>query len=161
MLQTVNEDWWHIEARSAAFSHSYYTVALNRIGVEKFYSGDKGVEKVVGPFFGSTYITAPDGSRTKVICTFYEIKKQPKIRNDSCNLFEFIVFFFTISFQSLTRNRNGILYAELDLNLCQQMKDCFGFKHSQRWPNYIENFKRAADISFQPQIIQSDNNKID
>lgn len=66
MLQTVNEDWWPIEARSAASSHSYFTVALNRIGIEKFYSGNGGVEKVLGPFFGSTYIAAPDGSRTKV-----------------------------------------------------------------------------------------------
>lgn len=70
MLQTVNEDWWHIEARSAAISHSYYTVALNRIGVEKFSIGNGTAEKVVGPFFGSSYITAPDGSRTKVCVEF-------------------------------------------------------------------------------------------
>lgn len=66
MLQTVNEDWWPIEARSAASSHSFYTVALNRIGIEKFNKSGESEEKVVGPFFGSTYITAPDGCRTKV-----------------------------------------------------------------------------------------------
>lgn len=72
------------------------------------------------------------------------------------NSIEIIEFFSSSRLQSLSRNRDGILYAELDLNLCQQMKEQFGFEHSQRWPDYIENFKRAAHISFEPQIIRSD-----
>lgn len=69
----MGEHWWPIEARSAAFSNSYYVVALNRVGVEKhFYeTSDFGAkEKTVGPFYGSTYISAPDGRRTKVIKMF-------------------------------------------------------------------------------------------
>lgn len=57
--------WWPIEARSAAFAHSFYTVAINRVGTET-YQLRSGGTKTLGPCFGSTYIAAPDGSRSKV-----------------------------------------------------------------------------------------------
>lgn len=147
MLQTVNEDWWHIEARSAAISHSYYTVALNRIGVERFRSENRGGEKVVGPFFGSSYITAPDGSRTKVIECGYWSHAKFKMSDFWCHP------------QSLSRDRDGILYAELDLNMCQLVKKEMGFDQSQRWPEYIDNLMRAAHVSYEPQIIRCHSKK--
>lgn len=70
VFQAVNEHWWPIEARSAAFAHSYYTVAINRVGTEEFQvnnaTDNNTIKKTFGPCFGSTFISAPDGSRTKV-----------------------------------------------------------------------------------------------
>ncbi|XP_055316237.1 beta-ureidopropionase-like isoform X2 [Sitodiplosis mosellana] len=114
----VNEHWWPVEARSAAFDHSYYTVAINRVGTEKF-TLESGAKKVFGPCFGSTYITAPDGGRTK----------------------------------SLSRHRDGMLYAELDLDLCKQMREKCGFHESHRLSYYKNKWIQAADTSYIPQII--------
>lgn len=61
--------------------------------------------------------------------------------------------------KSLSRDRDGILYAELDLNMCQLVKEQCGFDQSQRWPEYIDNFRRAAHASYEPQIIRSDGSK--
>ncbi len=46
-----------------------FSVNINRIGTEvypnEFTSGDKkGPKKAFGHFYGSSYVTAPDGSRT-------------------------------------------------------------------------------------------------
>lgn len=47
-----------------------------------------------GYFYGSSYVAAPDGSRTP----------------------------------GLSRNRDGLLVTELDLNLCRQVNDIWNFK---------------------------------
>lgn len=95
----MSEPLWGIEARNAAIANSYYTVAINRVGSEEFpnefTSGDgKPAHTVFGHFYGSSYIAAPDGSRTP----------------------------------SLSRVQDGLIFADLDLNLCRQMKDSWGFK---------------------------------
>ncbi|RWS07912.1 beta-ureidopropionase-like protein [Dinothrombium tinctorium] len=65
----LSEHLWPIEARNAAIANSYFTCAINRVGSEtfpnEFTSGDgKPAHKTFGHFYGSSYITAPDGSRT-------------------------------------------------------------------------------------------------
>ena len=80
---------WPIEARNAAIANSYFTCAINRVGTEtfprwvistrvsisidftwhffsrEFSSGDgKPAHKDFGHFYGSSYVAAPDGSRT-------------------------------------------------------------------------------------------------
>jgi len=80
-------------------ANSYYTCAINRVGTEvfpnKYTSGDgREAHNEFGHFYGSTYITAPDGSRTP----------------------------------GLSRHKDGLLIGELDLNLCRQMKDIWGFR---------------------------------
>lgn len=60
---------WPIEARCAAIANNYFTVAINRIGTEvfehEFTSGDgKPAHRDFGHFYGSSYVAAPDGSRT-------------------------------------------------------------------------------------------------
>jgi len=67
--QGLSEHLWPIEARCAAIANSYYTCAINRVGTEffenEFTSGDgKPAHHNFGFFYGSSYITAPDGSRT-------------------------------------------------------------------------------------------------
>ncbi|XP_050324662.1 beta-ureidopropionase [Bactrocera neohumeralis] len=65
----LSEPLWGIEARNAAIANSYFTVAINRVGSEEFpneyTSGDgKKAHKVFGPFYGSSYVAAPNGART-------------------------------------------------------------------------------------------------
>lgn len=67
----LSEPLWGIEARNAAIANSYFTVAINRIGTEhfpnEFTNADGGdARKDFGPFYGSSYVTAPDGCRTPV-----------------------------------------------------------------------------------------------
>lgn len=66
-----SEPLWGIEARNAAIANSYFTCAINRVGTEhypnSFTSADGGAaHKDMGPFYGSSYVAAPDGSRTPV-----------------------------------------------------------------------------------------------
>jgi beta-ureidopropionase len=65
----LSEPLWPIEARCAAIANNYFTAAINRIGTESFpnafTSGDgKESHNEFGHFYGSSYIGAPNGSRT-------------------------------------------------------------------------------------------------
>ncbi|KAH8407703.1 hypothetical protein KR222_011044 [Zaprionus bogoriensis] len=121
----LSEPLWSIEARNAAIANSYFTVAINRVGTEEFpneyTSGDgRPAHKEFGPFYGSSYVAAPDGSRTP----------------------------------SLSRCADGLLVTELDLNLCRQVKDFWGFRQTQRLPLYAASLQKASELDFQPQIVR-------
>jgi len=65
----LSEPLWPIEARCASIANNYFTAAINRIGTEsfpnEFTSGDgRDAHHDFGHFYGSSYVTAPDGSRT-------------------------------------------------------------------------------------------------
>lgn len=65
----LSEPLWGIEARNAAVANGYFTCAINRVGSEtfpnQFTSGDgKPAHTEFGHFYGSSYITAPNGTRT-------------------------------------------------------------------------------------------------
>ncbi|XP_015112877.1 beta-ureidopropionase [Diachasma alloeum] len=65
----LSEPLWPVEARCAAIANSYFTCAINRVGTEtfpnEFTSGDgKPAHKDFGHFYGSSYVTAPNGTRT-------------------------------------------------------------------------------------------------
>ena len=60
---------WGIEARCAAIANHYFSVGINRVGTESypnpFTSGDgKAPKTEFGMFYGSSYVAAPDASRT-------------------------------------------------------------------------------------------------
>lgn len=115
----LSEPLWGIEARCAAVANSYYTFAINRVGTEKFpnefTSGDgKKAHGDLGHFYGSSYVTGPDGTRTPVILDQLQKKY----------LFYLKKFFF----QGLSRIRDGLLVTEIDLNMCRQVKDDWGFR---------------------------------
>uniref|UniRef100_A0AC11CNK6 Beta-ureidopropionase 1 n=1 Tax=Ovis aries TaxID=9940 RepID=A0AC11CNK6_SHEEP len=98
-IGALSESLWPIEARNAAIANHCFTCAINRVGQEhfpnEFTSGDgKKAHRDFGYFYGSSYVAAPDGSRTP----------------------------------GLSRTRDGLLVAELDLNLCRQVNDIWGFK---------------------------------
>ncbi|XP_031622262.1 beta-ureidopropionase [Contarinia nasturtii] len=120
----LSEPLWGIEARNAAIANSYFTVAINRVGTEhfsnEFTSADgKAAHKDFGPFYGSSYVTAPNGVRTP----------------------------------GLSRDEDGLLIVEMDLNLCRQVKDFWGFRMTQRLAEYGRDFSRAAEDNYQPQTI--------
>jgi len=65
----LSEHLWHVEARNAAIANNVFTVGINRVGTEvypnKFTSGDgKPAHNEFGHFYGSSYVTAPDGTGT-------------------------------------------------------------------------------------------------
>nr|XP_022343798.1 beta-ureidopropionase-like [Crassostrea virginica]XP_022343799.1 beta-ureidopropionase-like [Crassostrea virginica] len=120
----LSEPLWSIEARNAAIANSFYTCAINRVGTEwfehEFTSGDgQPAHKKIGHFYGSSYVAAPDGSRTP----------------------------------GLSRTRDGLLVAELDLNLCQQVREQFGFQDTQRLEMYAESLSKCVKPDFRPDVV--------
>lgn len=71
----LSEPLWSIEARNAAIANHYFACAINRVGTEtfpnEFTSGDgRPAHRDFGHFYGSSYVAAPDGSRSQVHFTF-------------------------------------------------------------------------------------------
>lgn len=122
---SLSEPLWGIEARNAAIANGYYTCAINRVGTEifehEFTSGNgKPAHKDFGHFYGSSYVAAPNGSRTP----------------------------------GLSRTKTGLLVAEMDLNMCRQVKDHWGFQMTQRLDLYAEFLPKVLEPNFKPQIIR-------
>lgn len=122
----LSEHLWAVEARNAAIANSYFTCAINRVGSEKFpnefTSGDgKPAHKEFGHFYGSSYVTAPDGTRTP----------------------------------GLSRVKDGLLIAQIDLNLCRQIKDKWGFTMTQRLDMYAKSLSEAVKPEYEPQLISN------
>lgn len=164
-------------------ANSYFTCAINRVGTEVFpneFSSANGrpAHRDFGHFYGSSYVAAPDGSRTPVrrischihiyhiyihityisfyIVYIYLSNSCNKARSDletksllpsSCNSSttlrivrkclklwrwtnRLIILLPLIVLQGLSRTNDGLLVAELDLNLCRQIKDKWGFRVS-------------------------------
>lgn len=118
------EPLWSVEGRNAAIANSYYVCSINRVGTETFPNefsiGDgKPAGKSLGPFFGSSYVAAPDASRSP----------------------------------SLARHKDGLLVADLDLNLCRQTADRWGFRMTARYPLYAKLLSNYIKPGYEPQII--------
>merc|ERR1712080_81001 len=121
----LSEPMWPIEARNAAIANHYFACAINRVGTEvfprEFSSGDgKPAHQDFGHFYGSSYVAAPDGSRTP----------------------------------GLSRVRDGVILAEVDLNLCRQIKDKWGFKMTQRLDLYAASLTEASQLDYKPELVQ-------
>ncbi|KAM4809204.1 beta-ureidopropionase [Rhinophrynus dorsalis] len=121
----LSESLWPIEARNAAIANHCFTCSINRVGTEhfenEFTSGDgKKAHHDFGHFYGSSYVSAPDGSRSP----------------------------------GLSRVNDGLLVAELDLNLCRQTNDKWNFKMTGRYEMYADELTRATRPDFQPDIVR-------
>ena len=121
----LSEPMWPIEARNAAIANGVFTCAINRVGTEifprEFTSGDGcSAHKDFGHFYGSSYVAAPDASRTP----------------------------------GLSRCQDGVLIAEVDLNLCRQVKDKWGFAMTARHEIYADLLQRYTEPNFIPQIVK-------
>uniref|UniRef100_H3B640 Beta-ureidopropionase n=1 Tax=Latimeria chalumnae TaxID=7897 RepID=H3B640_LATCH len=111
----------------AAMSLSSETIMIMKVNNEhfknEFTSGDGKKVKAhhdFGYFYGSSYIAAPDGSRTP----------------------------------GLSRTQEGLLVAEMNLNLCRQVSDQWGFKMTGRYKMYAEELAKAVRDDFKPNIIK-------
>lgn len=121
---SLSEPMWGIEARNAAIANSAYVAAINRVGWEsfpnEFTSGDgRPAHRTFGPFYGSSYVAAPDASRTP----------------------------------SLARNIDGLLVADLDLNLCRQVRDQWSFQMTARYEMYAQELAEYCRPGFKPQVV--------
>ncbi|XP_048583190.1 beta-ureidopropionase [Nematostella vectensis] len=126
----LSEPLWSIEARNAAIANSYFTVPINRVGTEhfehEFTSADgKPAHKDFGHFYGSSYVAAPNGSRTP----------------------------------GLSRTRDGLLVTEVDLNLCRQVKDKWGFQMTSRLKMYAKSLSEAVQRNYKPPIVHEETTK--
>lgn len=121
----LSEPMWPIEARNAAIANSYFTCAINRVGTEvfprEFTSADgKPAHQDFGHFYGSSYVAAPDGSRTP----------------------------------GLSRVRDGVILAQVDLNLCRQIKDKWCFRMTGRLDLYAKSLTEACKKDYKPPVVQ-------
>jgi len=117
----LSEPMWGIEARNAAIANHYFSLGINRVGTETypnhFTSGDgKPAHNEFGMFYGSSYVAAPDASRTP----------------------------------GLSRTKDGLLVTEVDLNLCRQVKDKWGFTMTGRYDMYANALKNVVSPGFKP-----------
>lgn len=55
--------------------------------------------------------------------------------------------------QGLSRERDGLLIVEMDLNLCRQIGDFWGFRMTQRLADYGRDFTLASQIDYKPQLL--------
>ena len=122
----LSEPMWPIEARCAAIANGYFTFAINRVGTEsftnEFTSGDgKPAHHDFGHFYGSSYASAPDGSRTP----------------------------------GLSRVTDGLLVSEIDLNLCRQIRDKWGFQMTNRLSLYSKTFAEACKPDYKRPIFSN------
>merc|ERR1711957_331000 len=124
-IGALSEPLWGIEARNAAIANHYITVGINRVGTESFEnaftSGDgKPSHNEFGPFYGSSYVAFPDGSRTP----------------------------------GLSRDRDGLIVTEVDLNVNRQIKDKWGFSMTGRHELYAELLNDYIRTDFKQQIVK-------
>ncbi|KAG2385665.1 hypothetical protein C9374_003480 [Naegleria lovaniensis] len=121
----LSEPMWPIEGRNAAIANSYFVASINRVGTEyfpnEFTSADgKPAHKDFGHFYGSSYVSAPDASRSP----------------------------------ELTRLGDGLLVAEIDLNLNRQVKDKWMFQSTSRYEMYAKELNDFIKPTFKRQIVR-------
>lgn len=121
----LSEPMWPVEARNAAIANSYFVGAINRVGTEHFPR----------PF------TSGDGKPAHNDFGHFYGSSYVAGPDASCT-------------PSLSRSRDGLLVASLDLNLCQQVKDKWGFRMTSRYDLYADFFNRFVQHNFQPQMVR-------
>lgn len=124
-VDTLSETMWPIEARNAAIANCYYTCAINRVGTETF----------------PNEFTSGDGKKAH--------KKFGHFYGSS-----YVTAPTGLRTLSLDRERDGMMVTELDLNLCRQASDKFGFQMTARLDLYARSLTRATSVGFEPQIIR-------
>lgn len=123
----LSESLWPIEARNAAIANSYFTCAINRVGTEEFPNEfTSGDGKPAHKKFGHFY-----GS---------SYVAAPDGRRTP----------------GLSRTKEGLLICELDLNLCRQFSDKFGFQMTSRLDMYSKRLAEAVSPSFRRHIVKVD-----
>ncbi|XP_031284332.1 beta-ureidopropionase-like [Pistacia vera] len=120
----LSEPMWPIEARNAAIANSYFVGSINRVGTETFPNAfTSGDGKPQHNDFGHFYGSS-NFSAPDASCT-----------------------------PSLSRYKDGLMIADMDLNLCRQLKDKWGFRMTARYELYAEMLAKYLKPDFEPQVI--------
>jgi beta-ureidopropionase len=102
-----SEPLWGVEARNAAIANSYFTCAINRVGTEVFPNEfTSGNGKPAHKEFGHFYGSSYVAGP--------DGSRSP----------------------GLSRTKDGLLVTEMDLNLCRQTRDEWGFRVSYKIVHY-------------------------
>ncbi|GMN58379.1 hypothetical protein TIFTF001_027483 [Ficus carica] len=120
----LSEPMWPIEARNAAIANSYFVGSINRVGTETFPN----------PF------TSGDGKPQHADFGHFYGSSHFSAPDASCT-------------PSLSRHQDGLLISDMDLNLCRQLKDKWGFRMTSRYELYAETLARYLKPDFEPQVI--------
>lgn len=121
----LSEPMWPVEARCAAIANSYFTCGINRVGTEEFENEfTSGNGKPAHKDFGHFYGSSYVASP--------DGSRTP----------------------GLSRTRDGLLVAEVDLNLCRQVKDAWCFRMTQRLDMYAKSLTEAVKPDYQPDIVK-------
>ncbi|KAL0914106.1 hypothetical protein M5K25_017610 [Dendrobium thyrsiflorum] len=121
----LSEPMWPIEARNAAIANSYFVGSINRVGTEAFPN----------PF------TSGDGKPQHSDFGHFYGSSYFSSPDASCT-------------PSLSRYRDGLLVSDMDLNLCRQLKDKWGFRMTARYELYADLLSRYLKPDFIPQVIE-------
>jgi len=122
---SLSDRMWFIEGRNAAVANSFFTVTINRVGTEIF----------------PNEFTSADGTKAhKDMGPFYG--STYLATPEGCRS------------PGMSRDDDGILICEVDLNQCRQSRDLHTFRMCQRLPIYAEGLAKASKLDFKPQIIR-------
>ncbi|XP_051137753.1 beta-ureidopropionase [Andrographis paniculata] len=120
----LSEPMWPIEARNAAIANSYFVCSINRVGTEVFPN----------PF------TSGDGKPQHSDFGHFYGSSHVSAPDSSCT-------------PSLSRCRDGLLISDMNLNLCRQIKDKWGFRMTARYEMYAYLLSRYVKPDFEPQVV--------
>jgi len=120
----LSEPMWGVEARNASMTNNYYVGSINRVGTEHFPNEfTSGNGKPAHKDFGHFYGSSYFSSP------------------DNCRT------------ESSSRVLDGLNIAEVDLNLCQQVKDKWNFQMTGRYSMYADFLTQYVKPDYKPQII--------
>lgn len=121
----LSEPLWPIEGRNASIANSYFVGAINRVGTETFPSEfTSGDGKPAHKDFGHFYGSSYVANP--------DGSRTP----------------------GLSRNRDGVLVNEVDLNLCMQVKDKWTFQMTARYDMYAKGLNDYIQPGFKPQVVR-------
>lgn len=124
----LSEPMWGIEARNAAIANTYFTGSCNRVGTEVFQNA----------------FTSGDGKPSHN--DFGHFYGSSYISNPSGS-----------RTPGLSRDKDGVIFEEVDLNTCQQVKDKWNFQMTGRHDMYAQFLAHYVRDDFHPQVIHGNN----
>ena len=159
---------WGVEARNAAIANSFYVGAINRVGTEVSCSVLRGLLR---PDLRCTPCSAAPTSQqlaagatdVRQWCCRLQSFPNAFTSGDGLPAHKDFGHFYGSSYfaapdasrtPSLSRCRDGLLVVDIDLNLCRQVRDRWGFAMTARYEMYAELLGRYVRPDFEPQLIR-------
>ncbi|XP_077164855.1 beta-ureidopropionase isoform X2 [Paroedura picta] len=120
----LSESLWPIEARNAAIANHCFTCAINRVGTE---------------IYPNPFTSGDGGDAHHDLGHFYGSSYVASPDGSRT--------------PELSRTQDGLLVAEMDLNLCRQVGDKWNFKMTGRYEMYAKELAAVVQPNFVPNII--------